>query len=62
MMPQHARVFVEQTQRGDIGAAAAPQRRRHGPEQLFRVQLCDDGIGDIEEQIELIALALKGGQ
>ena len=62
MVAQHARLRIVQAQRRDVGAHAAAQRRGHRVEQLARVEMRDDGIGHIEQQIELIPLALQNHQ
>ena len=59
VLPQHARLRVVQRERRKVGAAAAPQCRRDRPEQRPRVELRDDRVGDVEQQIQLIALALQ---
>ena len=59
MLAQHAGLRIEQRQRGDVGAAAAPQRRRDRAEQRARVEVRDHGVGDLEQQVELVALALE---
>jgi hypothetical protein len=58
-MPQDTRVFVVHTECRNIRTAAAPDRRRNGLEQLSGVEVRDDGIGDAEQQIELVAFLPK---
>jgi hypothetical protein len=60
-MPQDPRLGIEDGERGSVRAAAAPQSRSDRAEKLARIELRHDRVGDIEKQIELIALALKGG-
>ena len=62
MVTQHAGLRIVQAQRGNIRTHAAPQRRCDRAEQLARIEVGDDGVGDIEKQVELIALALQNGQ
>jgi hypothetical protein len=59
VVPQHTRLRIVQRDRGDVCAAEPAQRGSHGGEQRTRVELRDDGVGDIEQQFELIALALQ---
>ena len=62
MMTQNAGFRIVETQRGDIGADAATQRRCNGAKEFPRVEMRDHRVGHIEKQIQLIALSLQDGQ
>jgi len=61
-MTQDARLRIVKAQGRDVGADAAAQRRCHGAKELARIQMGHDGVGHVEQQIQLIALALQDEQ
>ena len=62
VMAQDPRLRIVQAQRRHVGTDASAQRRRNGAKQVTSIELRHHRVGDIEEQIELIPLALQDGQ